>query len=192
MKQLRVKLTVIAEKRIAMKSIRNSIILLCLVPVMGFAAIYKTVDKDGNVVYTDTNPGTQNAEEVELKPITPLPSVSVQYRAPVSQPKETESSDDAYTNLAIINPADGTTVRNAGNFSVTVQTMPRLMSGHRLRLLLDGKPVDKPKRALNFTLLNVDRGSHQLQLDVVNGSNQVVQSTNTTVYVQRAVARSAN
>ena len=169
----------------------STALLLGLLPVLAFGAIYKTVDENGNVIFTDTKPDNQISEEVKLKPVTPLPPVTFKYRIPVSQPEETQSSDDLYTELAIIEPADGATVRNSGNFSVTVQTLPQLMPGHHLRLLLDGRAVDKPKRTFTFTLINVDRGSHQLQLQVMDRNNRVVQSISNTVYVQRTIVRPA-
>ncbi|OED44335.1 hypothetical protein ACH42_07755 [Endozoicomonas sp. (ex Bugula neritina AB1)] len=154
-------------------------------------AIYKTIDKEGNVTYSDSRPPGQSNEEVKLKAITPLPALSTPNKAQTYTPtREPPSAKKFYSQLKIVEPANGGTVRNEGNFTVRIQTLPTLASGHRARLLLDGIKVGQAKKTMRFTLLNVDRGSHNLLVEIVDGNNRVIQSSKTSkVFVQRSVFR---
>ena len=164
-------------------------ILALLLPMMVEGAIYKTIDENGNVVFTDTKLGNLAAEEVKLKPITPLPPTSIPNY--VSAPKQTQErgQKDFYSTLGISEPANEATVRNNGNFTVKVQLQPRLARGHSIRFSMDGKPVGKPKRALNFTVLNADRGSHKLLIEVITAGGELIQAAQNNIYVQRTAIK---
>ncbi|MGB1270695.1 MAG: DUF4124 domain-containing protein [Endozoicomonas sp.] len=151
------------------------------------AAIYKTVDENGNVVFSDTRPSHQSSEEVKLRPTTPMQVMPVE--PPSARPPEEkrEPSAEVYSRLEIIEPVNDQTVRTSGNFAVKVATTPKLQPGHKLRLLMDGNAVEPARRSLDFTLLNVDRGTHVLTVEVVDQQKNVVRSSTSTVHVQRAI-----
>lgn len=167
------------------------VFLLLMMPPIVQGAIYKTIDKEGNVVYSDSRTPGQSNEEVKLKPITPLPAISTPNKVqPYASTREPPSAKNFYSQLKIVEPVNGGTVRNEGNFTVRVQTQPTLASGHRARLLLDGIKVSQEKKTMIFTLLNVDRGSHDLLVEIVDGNNRVIQTSKTSqVFVQRSVFR---
>lgn len=163
--------------------------LAAILSMTAQAAIYKTIDENGNVVYSDSRPAGQNSKEVDLKPITPMPALSPQKNSQ-KKPSEPKSSKYYYSELKVIDPANGATIRNEGNFTVRIQVSPKLATSHRVRLLLDGKKVDKPKRSLRFTLLNIDRGSHDLKVEIIDSRGRLIQSSaNSKVYVQRTIYR---
>ena len=79
----------------------------------------------------------------------------------------------SYTDAVIVSPANDTAVRNnAGNLTVRGQVSPKLASGHRVQLLLDGVPQGAPRRTLEFSLENIDRGTHHLQVRIVDSGGQ--------------------
>lgn len=167
------------------------VVILPLVFVnLALAAIYKTVDKDGNVIFTDTRPVDEPSEEVKLRPITQMSSTPARRSGSSLQGEEGESKN-LYSHLEIIEPANDSTVREQGNFTVKVVTEPRVLSGHRIRLLLDGDVVGESKRKLSFDLTNVDRGTHTLTVEIVDNRRKVVQSSSSTVHVHRTVYRPA-
>lgn len=85
------------------------------------------------------------------------------------------ASPVTYTGAVIISPADDAAVRsNAGSLTVLARVDPRLREGHRLQLLLDGIPRGAPGRKPEFHLENIDRGSHNLQLRVVDDAGGVL------------------
>lgn len=151
------------------------------------AAIYKTVDENGNVVFSDTRSPHQPGEEVKLRPITPMQVMPVEPPLARSPEDKQEPSTGGYSRLEIVDPVNDETVRNSGNFAVKVAMTPKLQPGHKLRLLMDGDAVEPARRSLNFTLLNVDRGTHVLTVEVVDQQENVIQSSVSTVHVQRAI-----
>lgn len=164
------------------------VILPLVVTDLALAAIYKTVDKEGNVIFTDTRPVDDPSEEVKLRPITPMSSVPIG-RSGSSLQGEEDESKAIYSRLEIVEPANDSTVRDQGNFTVKVATEPRILSGHRIRLLLDGGVVGESKRKLTFDLTNVDRGTHTLTVEIVDNRRKVVQSSSSKVHVHRNVYR---
>ena len=80
-----------------------------------------------------------------------------------------------YTGAAVVSPENDAAVRsNAGNLTVRVRIVPELREGHRLRLLLDGVPQGAARRAPVFELTNIDRGTHNLVLHIVDEADAVV------------------
>lgn len=81
----------------------------------------------------------------------------------------------AYNHALIVSPADDSAVRgNAGRLTVRARVDPPLQRGHRLRLLFDGVPQGAAGRASSFELENIDRGTHSLQLQVVDDAGRVL------------------
>ena len=80
-----------------------------------------------------------------------------------------------YTAAVIVSPANDSALRsNAGNLTVSGQIDPGLHGGHRVQLLLDGVPQSGPGRLLQFSLENIDRGTHRLELRIVDEAGEVV------------------
>ncbi|WP_419533611.1 DUF4124 domain-containing protein [Endozoicomonas sp.] len=166
-----------------------AVILPMILADLALAAIYKTVDKDGNIIFTDSRPADQPSEEVQLRPITPMSSVPTS--RPGSSVSSQEESEEMYSLLEIVEPANDATVRSQGNFTVRIATEPRVLSGHRIRLLLDGDVVGESKRKLSFELKNIDRGTHTLTVEIVDNRKKVVQSSNNTIHVHRTTFKPA-
>lgn len=79
----------------------------------------------------------------------------------------------AYVEAAILAPADDAALRdNAGHVQVHGRVRPALAPGHQVQLLLDGTPWGSPQSAANFSLANIDRGTHSLALRILNGEGK--------------------
>ena len=76
------------------------------------------------------------------------------------------------------------------SFSVGVQIQPKLSPGHRLRLLLDGKPYGQASSSTRLSLTNIDRGEHSLAVEVLSGEQSIQQSSPVTFTVQRVNTQS--
>ena len=80
-----------------------------------------------------------------------------------------------YLSARIISPPDGEALRaNSGNFEVRAQIEPDLRQGHHLRLLLDGDPQGTAQASSTFRLTRVERGEHQLRLEIVDDDGGLV------------------
>jgi len=132
------------------------------------AKVYKKVNPDGSIEYSDT-PQNEADEPIKLKPVQtitlpPLPKTSA------STPKPVKPKVFKYENISIVSPKDDEGIRsNNGDFTARGELSPALQTDqeHHIQWLLDGKEVTGAI-GLTLSLKNLDRGTHQLQLRVVN------------------------
>lgn len=161
-------------------------ILTCLLLTLALPAsaqIYKYTDASGNTVFTDQPPEGQAAQSIEL-PTTNTVEMSAP-RAPTSDSREAEQTAPYGTLQLTDLPSDEALRANNGTFSVGVNLEPRLATGHRLRLLLDGQPYGQPSNVPRLQLTNIDRGEHSLAVEVLRGDESIQQSAAVTFTVQR-------
>ena len=86
-----------------------------------------------------------------------------------------DQSASGYSSARIISPPDGEGLRaNSGNFEVRAQIEPELRQGHHLRLLLDGDPQGAAQASSTFQVTGVERGEHQLRLQIVDDGGGLV------------------
>lgn len=149
--------------------------LLSLFALPASAGIYTYIDAQGNRVFTD-RPGGRAVESVDTRTINSMPA---QPTTPLAAPDQARrESKFTYRLLEIVQPEHDATLRNnAGELSVSVTSDPVLQPGHLYRLLLDGSPVAPATSEPVFALQNIDRGSHQLIVEVVDDEGQALQSS---------------
>jgi hypothetical protein len=148
------------------------------------AKVYKSVQPDGTVVYSDSRPDAA-AEEVKLPEIQfysapPLP-------APAQEEPPAEAADEGYSRFEIAAPADDATVRdNGGTVRISLAMEPPLQDGHEVEIFVNGASVGRG-RATSASLTNVDRGSHTVYAVVRDGSGQELARTgSSTFHLKRA------
>lgn len=152
------------------------IIIFCLFyAASAQATIYRWVNAQGNVVFSDVPPPNGNAKKLELgnqlNTIQPPPS------SPSSQiKKRTSHPARAYRSFTITSPANNEQLRaNNGNITVSMTLTPALHRGDHIRLFMDGVQVYNGS-ATQIPLANIDRGTHTLYA--------VVESQNGTVAIR--------
>ncbi len=164
------------------------IVALLLAPLAG-AQIYKTVDEQGNVSFSDIPPADgRQAEEIRLRETnsTPPPPVLVRPE-PAADDSDGEEAEATNYQVAISEPANETSIpMGPGNFSVSARVEPALADGALLQLYIDGSPSGSPQSGTSWGLTNVFRGAHDLTVAVVDGDgNQLAQSDPVRVFVFR-------
>lgn len=169
-------------------------LLLCLTGLPAQAGVYTYIDADGNRVFTD-QPPSERAERIEMAPSNSMSGVEVS-RPPVSLTLE-EPKPPAYQLLRILIPEpDATIIDQAGNLIVTATSEPGLLPEHNFRLIMDGQPVGQPGRSPVFPLQNIDRGTHQLSVEILDAGGRIVERTpSQPVHIKRislAQKRQAN
>ncbi len=162
------------------------ILALLALPLMAQAALYKWVDDNGEVVYSDTPPQKQ-AEEIRPPSLNVTPAVK--YKA-----KEAPAADEApvafsYSEFKVTSPAMEETIRNNnGSLTVTVSLTPELSTehGHTIAFLVDGKVKVKNSTSLSKTLTFIERGTHSISAKVkdVNGKT-VIATDSVTIHMFR-------
>ncbi|MDO9622405.1 MAG: DUF4124 domain-containing protein [Pseudomonas sp.] len=153
---------------------RNLLLCLLLISVPAAAQVYTYIDAEGNRVFTD-KPRQANAERIQLAPTNEIRN-EPRVQAPAVVPPMAPAL--GYQMLRILVPHPDATIRdNAGNLIVTATSEPALHSGHSFRLLLDGQVVGATGRSPVFPLENIDRGTHQLAVEIVDSQGRTVERT---------------
>ncbi|PAU86698.1 hypothetical protein CK507_13450 [Pseudomonas sp. WN033] len=163
--------------------------LLLALPLAAAAQIYTWTDADGNKVFSDQpGPGASTVEVGPTNTVEPPRRTEIRSPDTSNQP----AADPAYQRLEITSPSNDEAIRsNEGNLVLSVTTDPGLSGSHLLRVELDGELTDvsspgRGQRNHLLSLTNIDRGSHQLAVVVVDARGNVVQRSNAiTVHLQR-------
>jgi len=161
--------------------------LAMLLPAVAAAQIYKWVDEDGVVHYSDQP--MEGAETIDLPEANSMAPASVRRAAPAGGGTQDDGSDDgrpfSYQSLSIGTPAPEQTLWNIqGTLNVTLNLQPGLRPGDRVRIYFDGEPqlVD----AVQFELGEVWRGEHNLQAEVLDQTGKLmIRSEPVRFYVQQ-------
>lgn len=147
------------------------------------AKIYVWVNESGELVYSDTpKPG---AEEVKTKPGNVFKSSSnVDTQVLDIQKNKIE---DNYQ-VVINNPKDNSTIRdNTGSVYISGSIKPIFKRGLKIQLILDDTPYQDPQTHTMFSLKNIDRGEHQIKMQLLNEKGKVIAlSKSITFYMHRA------
>jgi hypothetical protein len=150
------------------------------------AEIYKWVDKNGNVHYSDEE--VDGSEQVKLTKGNSYAPVETTTAQPSAQEK---IEAPTYTAISITKPSLNETIRdNNGNIAVAIDLAPALRPGNSITLFMDDKELLKGKTQTGFTLNNVDRGSHTLRASVVDKNGAVLISSKSVIFhLHRAIIR---
>ncbi|WP_020410663.1 DUF4124 domain-containing protein [Hahella ganghwensis] len=167
-----------------LKSKRLSIV--CLFPLIVSlpiaAEIYQWVDDQGNVEFSDQPREGAVLIEVQDPATISLPKLSNIPNTPASK---TQTPDDPYRKLLITFPEDGSAFHSGnGNVTVLTEVAPSLYPNHSLRLSLDGTVVGTSKENF-FSLTNINRGTHVLQLDIIDNSSVIRSGPSITFTIHR-------
>jgi hypothetical protein len=179
-------------------------LLLCVMPLLagaqtenvdrpdeagGSKGIYRTLDANGNVVFTDNPPDKKRAEEVKVGPTNTMDSPPPERRAEPrgDAPPEPPPPDNGYQTVSISAPSAGANLRIPQDNPIQVQVSlsPSLKSGHRLVILDNGTPLEGT--AMDFP----NPGEHTLIAQVRDGDGTVlIESRPVVFYVMRTTADS--
>ena len=151
-------------------------LILCLCAQSVHAEVFTYIDAQGNRVYTDQPRG--NAKRVPVATSNRM-SANPTAAVPISTAKKVaEQPLFHYDMLRILIPEPDATLRSsAGEVIVSVTSEPGLQQGHRYRLLLDGQATGEPGLSPVFPLSNIDRGSHNLSVEILDEQGRTVERT---------------
>lgn len=165
-----------------MNIIKTSLLLSALIALNSPAQadIYKSVNDEGVIEYSDQP--RDGAEKIKVK--NPQ-SITLPKGSDVFAPQNTDTdsnSEATYQSVTITQPANDSAF-NSGNglVSVSSETTPALQAGHSLQLVMDGTPYNSNQSG-SFGLSNVDRGTHQLQVNVIDGTGNTIISSDITTF----------
>ncbi len=159
-------------------------LLLCaLIAAPAHAEIYRWVDKDGNVHFTDQ--AREGAKAVELNEATVFPGMKPAAPAAVGpeSPADRQSAEADYERFVITSPANEVNIwTGEGRVEVDVDLVPALREGHRLVLNVNGSPVSDGFSGGRLVLNNVERGTHRLVAEIRDGSGVVLRRSEPVLF----------
>ena len=176
-----------------------TIVLLSAVSLSAHAGVYKKIDEDGNVSFSDV-PTSKDQKQInidqpmtyESKPITPKTPPSSEESETFKATETGTETETKYETLSINAPTDDQNLReNAGNVAVSLSSQPDLdrNAKHQYILYLDGKKISE-SQSNTTSLPNIDRGTHTLSAEIVDKEqNTLIKSDSITFHLQRVSIR---
>jgi hypothetical protein len=147
-----------------------------LLPLAAGAEVYKYVDENGVVRYTDTppHPGAQPIRLPEVQTYTTDDIYVREAVPPDSDAVEPEAADGAYASIQLTAPEPEQVYNNANpQVTASVELDPGLRPGHRLVFMVDGTAHPAPPGQTSTVLSGLERGSHSLQALVLDASDRI-------------------
>ena len=176
------------------------LIAVLLISITGqlHATVYRYVDEQGNVYFSDRK--IEGATEQEVADPTviemaPAPKTSIPSESktgPAGTEKEPEFK--GYVKAKITAPQhDGIVRDNSGNVNVSIETNPPFDKklGHKIQVFLDGQKLPLSFSESTFQLSGIDRGTHTIQLRVVDekASKTLISSDKISFHMKRFFIR---
>lgn len=153
---------------------KTSLTLLLLLLAMAVAPlpaqeIYRVVDADGNVTYTDQKP-TEDAEPLKLPELNVLEEDAEVL--PIDQPAESKSLE-----FRIVSPQDGElVVGRPGGLPVQMDINLEVPPAAQIVIYLNGIPQE-PVRSLDVTLDQMPEGDYQMRAELQTPGGRVLATT---------------
>lgn len=170
---------------------------LLLILSLGFislnasAEIYRSVDKNGVVSYSDQPDATSKKVELPAANITSAPvqpaklngsaNIASDINALEGKVKEEKKP---YSTFALTSPKDQDSIFNSPEISASTQIVPDLQAGDKIQFFLDGAPVNDPSTETSVTIPKVRdgkevlvRGAHTLSAKILSKDGEVINST---------------
>ncbi len=150
---------------------RGLLLLLCvLCSQISFAEIYKTVDKDGNVKYSDSPPDEQ-AQTVKLPELNTLPP---DQQGQVYQSPAQPDNEIVEYQVEIISPRNEVVIPpGQRDLAVAVSINPGLQEDHLITYYIDGELVEETQSS-NIVIQDPPRGGRTLTVEVIDQSGEVL------------------
>ena len=178
------------------KTVHKSILMIFLVSLLTTAAspsvaqVYKIVDKDGNVTFTD-KPPADGSKPIELAPISIIEAPTYEKAPAATEEDEAEKGMSlgymrrVYRDFAITSPAQEESVwKPDGPIAVTWGARTELQPGMKVTLYLDGKRYTTTAQPM-VPLSGLDRGEHTLKAELIDSRNRVVTTSETVTFFVR-------
>ncbi|MCC5865728.1 MAG: DUF4124 domain-containing protein [Wenzhouxiangella sp.] len=165
------------------------LLALCLLSLpLAAQPIYKVVDEDGNVTYTDQKP-SEDAEPMDLPRLNVLDggSPAAVPMAPASPARDRDGSSQM--DFRIVSPEHEEHIFGTGNtLHVRLSSSIDIPSTAQIVIYINGE-AQSPVRSLNASFEEIDRGEHTLRAELQTSAGRVLASTDTITFYMRQASR---
>jgi len=167
-----------------------SLVILILTPTHAgdtSTTVYKITHPDGSITFSDVE--QSNSEEIHVKPITTVPALVIPKHTYSPSTNQAKTIEGYYDSLEIISPkSDSALYSGNGDINIKVAITPPLRTDDRLQFQLDDTNIATQKE-LKLTIMAVNRGSHRINVNIINQSGTALLSTESKVTIHRPIAR---
>lgn len=152
------------------------------------AEIYKTYDKNGNVIFSDVP--SDSAEKVEEKQIMTVPALPAALKKPLTTNSTNKDSIIPKGYKIVISGLDAqaTIQKQSPAFNIGLSFDPPLHTTHTLEVLLDSRNLGKNNFAPKIDPSQLDRGQHRLEVKVLDQKQKIIQTESVDFFIQQASA----
>ena len=154
------------------------------------AEVYKTVDKDGNVTYTD-KPPAGGAKPMDLPPLSVIETPVYEKPAKAEESEEDKEMSlgylrQQYSDFAIVAPPQEESVWHPEvAMSMAWNTRYQLQEGMQVTVYVDGKQVARTADQI-IPVPDLDRGEHKLEAQLTDSKNRRIATAEpVTFFIRR-------
>lgn len=164
-----------------------ALLVLALSPAM--AGVYKSIGPDGRIQYTDRP--ISGAKEVSVpKTAPPAAEEAAKESDEPGEPAQAQGAAEAdagpYEAFEIASPeADATFRDENGSVPMSLTLIPSLRAEHRLRVIIDSRPLPGDVPGTQLVLNGLSLGTHSLQAQIIDDFDEPIASTATISFHMR-------
>lgn len=132
--------------------------------------VYKSIGKDGQVIFTDKMPTDRPSTPVEVKQANRVPPPSARGD---SAEQNNEKVSNKYDRLVVTSPAnDDYFDQEAAMVNLSAMSEPDVREQHIAQLYYDGQPV--PEQGFSYSVFDMERGTHTVVAKILDKSGRVL------------------
>jgi len=148
--------------------------------------IYKTVDEDGRVTYSDKPPRQHKGDKAELPPVNTMEKTEKPRSSPQDSVPTSQSEQAIDYQLSLASPEqDAQLPPGQRDLVIRVELDPPLAPEHQLVYYMDGEEIARGRHS-QYRIEEIFRGTHQIRVAIVNQRGQTLQASDTRqVHVHR-------
>lgn len=161
------------------------VVLCCLLSAnLAQAEIYKTYDKNGNVIFSDVP--SADAQHIEAKPIATVPALPRSVIDEKTKPKKDNKKSLPTSYKMTINGLASETIlqKEQEPFNLGIQFEPALAKEHTLQVFLDGQDMGKNNLSPQISPSSLERGQHRLEFKVLDAKQNIMQTQAIDFFIQ--------
>ncbi len=132
--------------------------------------VYRVVDAEGGVTFTDSPAANTKAETVDL------PTINIATPPPprIIDAKDAVIGEEApYTSARITQPLNNATIPpGQTTVVITLALKPALQEGHLAQLYIDGRAQGSATASTTFSVSRLNRGKHKAYIEILGGDKK--------------------
>lgn len=145
------------------------LIVILALPAMA-TDIYKTRDKDGNVVYTDKPPAS-NSEQVNLPPIN---SLSPHNGPAIPERVKPQPSPREHYSINVLSPRDNVTIpAGQRDLAIAIGLSQPLSDNHWILYFINDELIEETQ-STSIIVQDISRGAHRITVDVIDNDGKIL------------------